>query len=49
MLLISPEACISPLADIEDSVKGTKIVIEAGVVVDSFVKIKPAGGTAIWS
>lgn len=44
MLAISKRANISKLADIEDSVKGTKIVIEDGVVIDSFVKIKPAGG-----
>jgi acetyltransferase-like isoleucine patch superfamily enzyme len=45
MLQISPNARISHLADIEDSTKGTRIIIEAGVIVDSFVKIKPAGGT----
>ena len=44
MLKISPNARISPLADIEDSVRGSKITIEDGVVIDSFVKIKPAGG-----
>ena len=44
MLIISPKAYISPLADIEDSTRGTRIVIEAGVHIDSFVKIKPAGG-----
>ncbi len=44
MLQISPDARISPLADIEDSTRGTQIIIEAGVVIDSFVKIKPAGG-----
>ncbi len=44
MLTISPNATISPLADIEDSVCGSKIVIEDGVAIDSFVKIKPAGG-----
>lgn len=44
MLIISDEAKISPLADIEDSVRGTKIIIEAGVTIDSFVKIKPVGG-----
>jgi len=41
---IHPEARISPLADIEDSVKGTRIVVGARTVIDSFVKIKPAGG-----
>lgn len=44
MLVISPTARISKLADIEDSVKGSKIIIEDRVVIESFVKIKPAGG-----
>lgn len=44
MLKISPEANVSPLADIEDSVRGTVIEIRDGVTIDSFVKIKPAGG-----
>jgi virginiamycin A acetyltransferase len=44
MLVVSPTAKISPMADIEDSVRGSKIVIADGVVIDSFVKIKPAGG-----
>jgi len=44
MLRISPKARISPLADIEDSVRGTVIEIADGVTIDSFVKIKPAGG-----
>jgi acetyltransferase-like isoleucine patch superfamily enzyme len=44
MLIISNKAKVSPLADVEDSVKGSKIVIEEGVVIDSFVKIKAAGG-----
>ncbi len=44
MLVISPTARISKLADIEDSVRGSKIVIGDHVVIDSFVKIKPAGG-----
>lgn len=39
-----PTARISPLADIEDSVRGSRIVFNAGCVIDSFVKIKPAGG-----
>jgi virginiamycin A acetyltransferase len=38
-------ARISLLADIEESPRGTQIVVGAGSVVDSFVKIKPAGGT----
>lgn len=45
MLIIDPTARVSPLADIEDSTRGTRIVVEAGAVVDSFVKIKPAGGS----
>jgi len=45
MLVISENFFISPLADVEDSVKGIKIVIEEGVQIDSFVKIKPVGGT----
>lgn len=45
MLVISDKATISSLADIEDSVRGSRITIEAGVRIDSFVKIKPAGGT----
>lgn len=44
MLKISPKAIVSPLADIEDSVKGSLIEISEGSVIDSFVKIKPAGG-----
>lgn len=45
MLKISDGATISALADIEDSTRGTVIEIEDGVAIDSFVKIKPAGGT----
>ena len=45
MIIISEHAKVSPHADIEDSVRGTRIVIEAGAVIDSFVKIKPAGGS----
>ena len=45
MLKISDKAVISPLADIEDSIKGSLIEISDGAVIDSFVKIKPAGGT----
>lgn len=44
-LEIHPTAKIFPLADIEDSVRGTKIVIGAESVIDSFVKFKPAGGS----
>lgn len=44
MNLISEQAKISKLADIEPSLRGTRIVIEDGVMIDSFVKIKPTGG-----
>ena len=44
-LLIDPTARISRLADIEDSVRGTRIVVGRNVVIESFVKIKPAGGS----
>lgn len=42
---IHPDAEISSLADIEDSTRGTRIVFGKDSVVDSFVKIKPAGGS----
>jgi acetyltransferase-like isoleucine patch superfamily enzyme len=42
---IHPDARISKLADIEDSVRGTRIVIGALSSIDSFVKFKPAGGS----
>lgn len=45
MLQISSSAKISKLADIEESIRGTKIIIDDEAVVDSFVKIKPVGGT----
>lgn len=45
MLIISGKARVSPNADIEDSTHGTRITIEEGAVIDSFVKIKPVGGT----
>jgi virginiamycin A acetyltransferase len=41
---IHPQARVSHLADIEDSVRGTRMVVAAHAVIDSFVKIKPAGG-----
>lgn len=44
MLQIDPSARISPLADIEDSVRGSRIAVGAHSVIDSFVKVKPAGG-----
>lgn len=44
MIEIDPTAIISQLSDIEDSEMGTRIVIGSYSVIDSFVKIKPAGG-----
>lgn len=44
MITISDKAFISKFVDIEDSVRGTKIIIDDGVHIDSFVKIKCAGG-----
>jgi virginiamycin A acetyltransferase len=43
-LEIDPTAQVSPLADIEESVRGTLIRIGPKTVIDAFVKIKPAGG-----
>lgn len=49
MIRIAPSARVSPLADIEDSTRGTLIDIGDGVVIDSFVKMKAAGGTGdVW-
>ncbi len=45
MLIVSKTAKVSPLCDIEDSVRGSKIVIGDRAVIDSFVKIKPVGGS----
>jgi virginiamycin A acetyltransferase len=44
-ILLHPSAKVSPLADIEESVHGTRISVGPQTVIDSFVKIKPAGGT----
>jgi len=44
VIVIHPTARVSPLADIEDSVRGTRIEVGEHSVIDSFVKIKPAGG-----
>jgi virginiamycin A acetyltransferase len=44
-VVFSPKARISSLADIEDSVRGTRIVVEDDAVIDAFVKIKSAGGS----
>lgn len=45
MIEIHPLAKVSQFADIEDSIRGTRIVIAAHASLDSFVKIKPAGGS----
>jgi acetyltransferase-like isoleucine patch superfamily enzyme len=45
MLKIDSTARISQLADIEPSTRGTLIEIGPRTMVDSFVKIKPAGGS----
>lgn len=45
MIEIHDTARVSSLADIEDSVKGSRIVVGAHSMIDSFVKIKPAGGS----
>lgn len=44
MHVIAPGARISPLADLEDSSRGSKLVIEDEAFIDSFVKIKFTGG-----
>ncbi len=44
MHFISPLAKISPLADLEDSTLGSKLVVGADCAIDSFVKVKFAGG-----
>jgi acetyltransferase-like isoleucine patch superfamily enzyme len=41
---IASSARVSHLAEIEDSTRGTRIVVGEGSVIDSFVKIKPVGG-----
>jgi len=45
VLEIAASAIVSPLADIEDSVRGSRIVIGEDVRIDAFVKIKPVGGS----
>ncbi|KAB2640277.1 MAG: acyltransferase [Verrucomicrobia bacterium] len=45
MIQIHPTARVSRLVDIEDSQRGSLIEIGENSVVDSFVKIKPVGGT----
>lgn len=45
MIDIHPDARVSTLADIEASVRGSRVVIGAHSMIDSFVKIKPVGGS----
>jgi virginiamycin A acetyltransferase len=45
MLIIAASARISHLAEIEDSIRGSRIVIEDDVVIDAFVKLKASGGS----
>ena len=45
MILIGAETSISSLAEISDSVRGTKITIGSNCLIDSFVRIKPVGGS----
>lgn len=45
MLKISSSAQVSKLADIEESKRGTKIEIDDRVFIDSFVRIRPVGGS----
>lgn len=45
MQLIAPTARISPLCDLEDSVRGSRLVIGEHAKVDAFVKIVFAGGS----
>jgi acetyltransferase-like isoleucine patch superfamily enzyme len=45
MLIVSPTARLSALADIEPSVRGSRLVVGDETVIDSFVRIKFAGGT----
>ncbi len=42
---IAPTAKVSPHADLEASVRGSKFVIGENSMIDSFVKFKPAGGS----
>ena len=45
MLEIHPSAQVSALADLEPSRRGSRIVVGADCRIDSFVKIKPVGGS----
>ncbi len=45
MIELHPDAHVSPLADLETSIRGTRTKVGARTVIDAFVKFKPAGGT----
>lgn len=45
MLEAHPTAIISPLAELELSLRGSRYVIGARTMIDAFVKFKPAGGS----
>ena len=45
MIEIDPTAIVSPLADLERSVRGTRLSIGPRSFIDAFVKIKPVGGS----
>lgn len=44
LITLHPTAHVHPWVDLEPSQRGTRIVIGADSRIDSFVKIKPAGG-----
>ncbi len=46
MLIISPQAFVSPHARIDDSERGSRLIVEADVFIDDLVKIRFAGGSA---
>lgn len=45
LIEIHSTARVSPLADIEPSIRGTRVVVGPHSIIDSFVKVKPVGGT----
>ncbi len=47
MISVAARARMSAFADIEDSVRGMRIANGENSAINSFVKIKPAGGGAL--
>lgn len=45
MNIVAPTARVSPLADIEESVRGSSLTVGALSTIDAFVKIKFTGGS----